>query len=83
MLGTLTEAFEATRKPKGPRCELPKILAKLNETDIAIVQAWLADPEVENAHLARTLTRIGHPIQGQAVGRHRRGDCRCNESAVG
>lgn len=82
-MGSLTEAFEASRKPKGQRCELPKILAKLDPDERAIVEAWLADPDVENAHIARTLTKVGHTIQGQAVGRHRRGDCKCDESPVG
>jgi hypothetical protein len=77
------EAFAAERRThRGNECKLPKIIARLDPDDQAIVKAWLADPDVEHAHIARTLTRIGHPIQGQSVGRHRGGNCQCDESAV-
>jgi hypothetical protein len=83
-MGNLTEVFESERVLKrGPTCKLTKILARLDADDAALVRDWLADPDVDHAHIARTLTKVGYPIQGQSVGRHRGGQCQCDEPAVG
>jgi hypothetical protein len=87
VLGNLTEVFESERVVKrGPTCGITKILAALEADDAgdaAIVRGWLADPDVQHTHIARTLTRVGYPVRAQMVGWHRRGQCQCDEPAVG
>jgi hypothetical protein len=75
----LLDAFAATETIKGPSCGITKILAKLADDDRALVQSWLAatKDEVGHAHIARTLTAVGHRVDAATVGRHRRGECLC------
>jgi hypothetical protein len=76
---SLLDAFNATEVVKGPSCGIAKILAQLSDDDRQLVQGWLAasKDEVGHAHIARTLTRVGHRVDGSSVGRHRRGECLC------
>lgn len=78
---TLAEAFAQASPQRGPGCSVAKMLGQLGAVDRQLVEGWLAAPtsEISHAHLARTFKAVGYTFGGDTLGRHRRGECRCND----
>lgn len=75
-MGTLAQALEPN-KQCGPPCSMATLLANLDDDDRQTLEAWLADPTMQHARIARALQASGHDIKQLTVNRHRNGDCRC------
>jgi len=73
----LTDALEATRQNVGQRCGIRLILDQLDDADAATVTEWFRQPSISGAHIGRALTHAGHRVSTDSIGRHRRGECRC------
>jgi hypothetical protein len=76
---SLAELHDPRAVRRGGTCTVTRIRADLTPDDLAWLDAALAaHPDDEPAAgIARTLTAAGHPIKGQTVARHRRGECTC------
>jgi hypothetical protein len=70
--------FLALQRKKGPRCGMSVALAALSPEDAALVRAALAEPGIQSKAIMRWLAERGQTVSGDAVGRHRRGDCACD-----
>lgn len=76
---SLAELHTRDTVRRGGTCTVTRIRAALPPEDLTWLDAALAaHPDDEPAAgIARTLTADGHPIKGQTVARHRRGECTC------
>jgi hypothetical protein len=72
---SLAEELKAYR-PSRPRCSFGVILEALSDDDRATVVSALGSP-IPGTHIAKVLTSRGHPLKGETVQRHRKGDCSC------
>lgn len=72
----------ATKTP-GPRwqeCTVAYALRTLPADKRRLLRAALDNDSVEHAEIARALRSEGIHVTGQTVGRHRAGDCRCENN---
>ena len=80
-MGKLSEALEGTERRKaGPPCSVAVVLDEVDDPDdLAALLDALESPTVTVRQIETALDRSGHPMPGTGqVGRHRRGDCRCD-----
>lgn len=68
----------AGRKHKGPRCTVSVILGALDAKDRDVLEAALADPDIQSSQIAKVLTDNGHKIGDGTVSKHRRQGCACD-----
>ena len=73
----LADSVKAVRKKPGVKCAITVVREKLPPKERAVLDKLLADPDVQHAELSRGLKKENHPVDAQAIGRHRRGDCTC------
>ena len=62
---------------QGSTCKVALIIPKLDDESAQDLAELIADLNVNAELIGRTLRAMGHPIQGQTIARHRRGDCLC------
>lgn len=77
---SLADELKAYR-PGRPRCSFGVILEALDEGDRASVVAALDDPSIPGTHVAKVLSSRGHPVKGDTVRRHGKGECSCPRDA--
>mgnify|MGYP003327818511 FL=1 len=75
---SLADALRQETAPNKEKCAVALVRAQLNETDLATLNAALANPTVSAAAIARALTDIGFPTKQHTMTRHRRNDCSCD-----
>lgn len=73
------DAFAKANRRSGSVCVVYKIRQALDAKDRAAVDAALEDPAISGKAIARVLADAGHPVSGNSVSHHRRGDCRCDQ----
>lgn len=76
----LSDARPAAHHNAG--CQISDILAAADDDDAAALQAALDDPQWRHSDLTRVLQAEGFNVSGHTVGRHRRGECKCDELDV-
>lgn len=76
---SLADLHDPRPARRGGTCTVACIARTLTDDDLE----WLTDAlathpdHTPSTAIARTLTAAGHPIKGQTVARHRRGECTC------
>ena len=70
-------ALAADTVRSGPRCLIGVALGTLTGEDLDALEGALADTSVTSSSISRALTASGTKVGGQAVRRHRAGDCSC------
>lgn len=79
---SLAERLQATGRGQGMPCSIAVVLRELPEADADALRAALDAPWriVGHAKIEADLAAEGHPVGVGAVGKHRRGSCRCTRS---
>lgn len=74
--------FVAARAGSGGTCKMGEIQKKLSEAQASAVEQALAINEKiqSTASIATVLTKWGHSIKADTVGKHRRRTCSCYRS---
>lgn len=76
----LRDEVQADRM-NGPKAGIPCIVQvvrqKFKGEDLKDFNEILADPTVYSTSITRILKNRGFDVAKDAIGRHRRGDCRC------
>lgn len=76
-MGLSLEDFPTGAKRQGLPCSVASLLASLHDDDRAVLEAVLADWSIGHNAVERTLKDKGMRVGTGAVGKHRRGSCRC------
>jgi len=63
--------------PQGPRCGLEVLLEDLQKPDADDLRDAMANPRIRTSVISKVLAEQGHFISVSAIGRHRKGECRC------
>jgi hypothetical protein len=72
----LALALATSQRRTAARCSIAKLLESLDPDDRgALLEAF--DSDTETTQIERALSAAGLSVGSGAVGRHRRGDCRC------
>lgn len=81
---SLADAFADGPEPtlKGPRCTVGQILTAADEAGAASLRQALADTAWTSARIAERLRATGRRVSGQAITRHRRGECLCSTLGI-
>ena len=77
-MSKLSEAIQADRLHKGPRCTVSVLLERLPKAERAELLAAIGDRSLASATISRALASLGHTLPQFVLQRHRRGDCGCN-----
>lgn len=62
---------------KGPQCSMGTILKTSDDADA--IQAALNDDSLTGTLIAKALVKAGHTVRSEAVQRHRRHACDCDQ----
>jgi hypothetical protein len=60
-------------------CGIALIASKMPPVEAKDLKAALADTALQNATIAKVLTRRGYKVSDQTIGRHRNRKCACSE----
>jgi hypothetical protein len=70
------DEFRAESK-RGPRCTFGRLLERLDKNERAVLEAAMADPDVQHKRIADVLKAAGHKMEAHTVSRHRNCECQC------
>lgn len=73
----LAERIQENNWRYRPVCTVARLIADLPDDDRVALSDALADPGILLSAIERALRADGYEIAAQTLGRHRRGDCRC------
>lgn len=81
-MSSIMEAIAAEQAAfrKGPKCSVEHLLEQVPADERVDVEAAIDDPSIPLTLLSRALTKAGHKIGADTLGRHRKGDCACRKS---
>ena len=68
------------RAPRGPECGMHIVLAQLDAKTRSTLMAAMANPHEPSTRISAALTELGHRTSTHVIQRHRRGECRCEDS---
>jgi hypothetical protein len=66
--------------PRRYPCAVRTLLETLSETDKAILQGNLENPDVASYALTQALKAVGVKIADSSIARHRRATCSCSKT---
>ena len=76
-MGLTMDDFREASKKTVPQCPIARLLDELPPKDRQVLTDALADSSVMHSGIAAVLTKNGHPMRQDPIGRHRRGACAC------
>lgn len=81
-MSSILEAIAAEQAAfrKGPKCSVETLLDAVPTDERDDVASAIDDPSIPLTLLSRALTKAGHKIGADTIGRHRKGDCACRKS---
>ena len=68
------------RAPRGPECGMHIVLAQLDAKTRSTLMAAMANPHAPSTRISVALGELGHRTSTHVIQRHRRGECRCEDS---
>ena len=72
----LTEFF-AAQTSRGSKCSIPVAVAQMTPKQHAAFDKAMADERIQTTTIARVVNSWNVEVSDFAVGRHRRGQCKC------
>lgn len=65
---------------KGPACSVALTIEQMDDSTTKKFKAAMANPSAPATQIAKAVQELGYTVRYEAIQRHRRGACRCDQS---